>query len=84
MTTETDRIIPEEINEKDRISILLEEYKSLRAEILQRNTILNNFLIVSTTATVTLFVYVVLVKPFWGFVLLSILACAIFVFFQTC
>jgi hypothetical protein len=39
------------MDEKDKINILFEEYKSLRTEILQRNTVLNNVFTVAGTIT---------------------------------
>jgi len=39
------------MEEKDKISIVLEEYRSLRTECMQRNTVLNNILTVAGTVT---------------------------------
>jgi hypothetical protein len=66
----------------ESISILMEEYKSLRAEILQRNTVLNNFLTVSVVATVSLFVYMWKENFLIAVLLLIVLANVIFVVFK--
>lgn len=42
------------IGPKEKVTILLAEYNTLRAELLQRNTIFNQFLIVSIPATITI------------------------------
>jgi hypothetical protein len=70
------------MEEKDKVEILMEEYKSLRGEILQRNTVFNNFITVSATATVTLFAFIVLHYLIFGFSLLIILASVMFGLFK--
>lgn len=42
---------PRKMEEKDKVAIILEEYRSLRTEVLQRNTVLNSILTVAGTVS---------------------------------
>ena len=43
-----------DVGTKEKLQVLLAEYSSLRAEILQRNTVMNQFLTTSITASVAI------------------------------
>jgi hypothetical protein len=48
----TEKVTPSAIGEKEKIQILLAEYSTLRTEVLQRNTVMNQFFAVSITASI--------------------------------